>query len=110
MKKSPESSALVIFVTAGGEVEAENIAMGLVEGRLAACVSIVPKVKSIYIWEGKLENEEEVLLIIKTRNELFKEVRDKIRELHSYSVPEIIALPVTDALKDYLDWIEEVTA
>jgi periplasmic divalent cation tolerance protein len=108
--KGPESSALVIFVTAGGEVEAEKIALGLVEGRLAACVSIVPKVKSIYIWEDKLEKEEEVLLLIKTRVDLFERVRDKIKELHSYSVPEIIALPVTDALKEYLDWIDEVTA
>lgn len=107
--KSPESSALVIFVTAGGEGEAERIAVGLVEGRLAACVSIVPKVKSIYIWEDKLEREEEVLLMIKTREELFDKVRNKIKDLHSYSVPEIIALPVTDALKEYIDWIYEVT-
>ncbi|MBN1572572.1 MAG: divalent-cation tolerance protein CutA [Deltaproteobacteria bacterium] len=104
-----ESSALVIFVTAGSEIEAENIAMALVQDRLTACVSIVPKIRSIYIWEEKLEKEEEILLIIKTREALFERVRGRVKELHSYSVPEIIALPVTNALKEYLDWIFEVT-
>ncbi len=103
------SSALVILVTAGSESEAEKIAMGLVQEGIAACASIVPKIKSIYTWEGKIENEEEILLIIKTRESLFEKVRDRIKSLHSYSVPEIIALPVTNALKEYLDWIFEVT-
>ena len=103
------SSALVIFVTAGSESEAEKIALELVQERLAACVSIVPKIKSIYTWEEKIEKEEEILLIIKTREALFKKVRDRVKYLHSYTVPEIIAVPVTNGLKEYLDWIEEVT-
>jgi len=102
-------TALVIFVTAADETEAEKIAMGLVEPRLAACVSIVPKIKSIYIWEDKLQKEDEILLIIKTTEKLFDKVKDTILELHSYTVPEIIALPITKGLGEYLDWIDEVT-
>ena len=109
MEKDSTSSALVIFVTVGSEDEAEKIAEGLVEERLAACVSIVPKIRSIYTWKGKVEREEELLLIIKTKEELFERVRDRVKELHSYEVPEIIAIPVTNGLKEYLDWIDEVT-
>ncbi len=107
--KGDVPTALVIFVTVADETEEEKIAMGLVEPRLAACVSIVPKIKSIYIWEDKLQKEDEILLIIKTSVKLFDKVKDTVQKLHSYTVPEIIALPITKGLEQYLDWIDEVT-
>ncbi|MBN2223982.1 MAG: divalent-cation tolerance protein CutA [Deltaproteobacteria bacterium] len=99
----------VIMVSASSQNEAEKIANELVENRLAACVSIIPNMRSIYIWEGKVESSEEYLMIIKTRGELFEQVKKAIKELHSYKIPEIISLPITHALDDYIQWINEVT-
>jgi periplasmic divalent cation tolerance protein len=78
-----------------------------VEERLAACVNQIGPIQSVYRWEGKLEQSEEQLLIIKTRKELFPALEKRVRELHSYSVPEIVALPIIDGSPDYLRWLEE---
>ena len=83
----------VVLVSASSQNEAEKIANELVNTKLAACVSIIPNMRSIYTWEGKVESSEEYLLIIKTRAELFEQVKQAIQGLHSYKIPEIISLP-----------------
>jgi periplasmic divalent cation tolerance protein len=99
----------VVLVTASNHKEAENIAKELVVARLAACVNIIPNVRSIYTWEGKVEDSEEYLMIIKTRAELFERVKSTILSLHSYKIPEIISLHITHALDEYIQWCNEVT-
>ncbi|MBT9171529.1 MAG: Divalent-cation tolerance protein CutA [Actinobacteria bacterium] len=100
---------IVVFVTTSSEDEAANIARALVEGRLAACVNIVRNLRSIYRWQGKVEDESEVLMIVKTQRSLFDTLCKKVKELHSYTVPEIIALPIVEGSEDYLKWLKEVT-
>src|SRR5690242_15628653 len=95
----------IIFTTAGSREEARKIANALVERKLAACVSIVPQVESIYRWEGKVESAEEWLLIIKTNSSAFDRVRDAIKELHSYDLPECVSISVDDGSAEYLKWI-----
>jgi periplasmic divalent cation tolerance protein len=99
---------LVVFVTAPAE-EAVTLAKTLVDERLVACVNIVPGLRSIYWWQGKVEDEPEVLCIMKTRTTLFEPLRDRVQELHSYEVEEIIALPIMAGNPPYLDWIKENT-
>jgi len=96
---------VVVYVAAGSEQEALNIAKAAVEERLAACANLIPKIRSIYRWEGKVCDEPECYLIIKTRKALFHTLRDRVKDLHSYEVPEIIALPIIEGLEDYLEWI-----
>lgn len=100
----------VVFVTAPSEQEGAEIGRTLVEEGLVACANIVPRIRSIYRWKHKVCDEAEVLLIMKTREELFERMRKRIRELHSYEVPEIIAVTIAEGDPDYLRWIEEVTA
>ncbi len=95
----------IVLSTAGSEDEARKIASHLVERRLAACVNIVPQMESIYRWQGKVESSREWLLLIKTDAEHFPAVRDAIRELHSYELPECIALHIEDGSSEYLDWL-----
>jgi len=99
---------IVVYVTAP-ENEAAELAKNLVEERLVACVNIVPGLRSIYWWQGKMEDEAEVLCIMKTRSNLFESLKDRVRELHSYEVEEIIALPIMAGNLPYLDWIKENT-
>jgi periplasmic divalent cation tolerance protein len=100
---------IVIFITASGEDEAAKIGHALVGARLAACVNIVRGIRSVYRWQGTVEDESEVLMIVKTQKALFEEVAKKVKELHSYSVPEIIALPLVEGSADYLKWLKEST-
>jgi periplasmic divalent cation tolerance protein len=99
---------IVVYVTAP-EDEAVDLAKTLVEERLVACVNIVPGLRSIYWWRGEIEDEAEVLCIMKTRSNLFESLRDRVRELHSYEVAEIIALPILAGNLPYLDWIKDNT-
>ncbi len=98
----------VVMVTASSQLEAETIAKTLVESKLAACVNIFP-IQSIYTWQDKVHNEPEFQLFIKTDRRLFNTLETKIRELHSYEVPEIIALPIIAGSQPYLNWISENT-
>lgn len=101
---------IVVYVTAGSTAEADRLAQVLVEERLAACVNRVGPVRSVYRWRGKVERSEEELLIIKTRKELFAALQKRVRELHSYDVPEIIALPIIAGSEGYLRWLSEQVA
>jgi periplasmic divalent cation tolerance protein len=103
------SNPVVVLVTCGSEEEALKIANALVEDRLAACVNLVAPIRSVYRWEGKIWDEKEWLLIIKTQKHRFEELEKKVKSLHSYSVPEIISLPITEGSSAYLDWIRENT-
>jgi periplasmic divalent cation tolerance protein len=97
----------IVLSTAGSEDEARKIARELVERRLAACVNIIPQIESIYRWQGNVESAQEWLLLIKTTAERFAAVRDAIRELHSYELPECIAIKVEDGSAEYLKWIAD---
>ncbi|OGW39247.1 MAG: cytochrome C biogenesis protein CcdA [Nitrospirae bacterium RBG_13_39_12] len=100
---------IIVFITASSEDEAAKIARSLVESKLAACVNIIKNLRSIYSWEGKVVDEPEVLMIAKTQKSLFENLMKKVRELHSYTVPEIIAMPIIAGSEDYLKWLREVT-
>ena len=100
---------IVVFITASSEDEAAKISKALVEGRLAGCVNIIRNIRSIYCWKGKIEDDKEVLMIAKTQKKLFKALMKKIKELHSYTVPEIMAIPVVEGSEDYFKWLREVT-
>ena len=103
----PECS--VVLVTCGSEEEALKIAHALVEDHLAACVNLVSPIRSIYRWKGKVLDEKEWLLIIKTQAKRFDRLKIKVKSLHSYAVPEIISLPIIDGSSSYLNWIKENT-
>ena len=96
---------IVVFITASNEDEAAKIAKALVEARLAACVNIIRNIRSIYSWQGKIEDDSEVLMIAKTQKRLFNALSAKVKELHSYTTPEIIALPIIEGSEDYLKWL-----
>ena len=97
----------IVLSTAGSEEEARKIARHLIERKLAACVNIVPQIESIYRWQGKVEEARECLLLIKTTAERFPEVRDALHELHSYDLPECVAITVEDGSSGYLNWFGE---
>lgn len=99
----------VIYCTVPNEFNANLIATSLVEENLAACVNILPSVTSVYKWEGIVQTDNELLLVIKTREERFDAVRAKIKELHEYTVPEIIALPIVQGSEEYQNWIVKET-
>jgi periplasmic divalent cation tolerance protein len=95
----------IVLSTAGSEEEARKIARHLVEHQLAACVNLVPRIESIYRWQGKVESSQEWLLLIKTSAENFPRVRDAIRELHSYDLPECISITIENGSSEYLNWL-----
>ena len=101
--------AIVVLVTVGSEREAETIATALLEEHLAACVNVTSPVRSLYRWEGRIADDREWQLIIKTQARLFEALATRVRALHSYAVPEIIALPVLAGTADYVDWIQNET-
>lgn len=98
---------LTVFCSCSGIEEAEKIARALVERRLAACVNIISGVQSLYRWQGNVETAVECLMLVKTSRSRFDAIRDSIRQLHSYEVPEILAIPVTNGSQAYIDWIAE---
>ncbi len=103
------SGALLVLCTCPDRATAHAIAETLVEGRLAACVNILPGATSVYRWQGKIESATEVLLLIKTRQPRYAGLEAAIRERHPYELPEIVAVPIDNGLPGYLNWIEECT-
>jgi periplasmic divalent cation tolerance protein len=104
------TDARIVLTTAGSADEARKIAQALVERRLAACVNLVPQIESIYRWENKIERATEWILVIKTQASAFERLRDAIKELHSYRLPECVMLHVDAGSQEYLAWIEESTS
>jgi periplasmic divalent cation tolerance protein len=100
---------IVILITAAAAEEAGTIAKALVQEHLAACVNIIPGVRSFFFWEGRTQEAQEALLVCKSRLPLMGKVMERVKALHSYSVPEIIALPVAAGLESYLAWVRDST-
>lgn len=98
---------IVVYVTAGSAEEADRLARTLVDEKLAACVNRIKSVQSIYRWQGQVEQSDEELLIIKTRKDLFSVLEKRVRELHSYDVPEIVAVPLLAGSPEYLSWLQD---
>jgi periplasmic divalent cation tolerance protein len=98
---------IVIFVAVGNSNDAAVLAKSLVEKRLAACVNLLPGVASWYWWEGKVTEDQEVLLMMKTSRDKFAALEKEVLRLHSYAVPEVIALQIVEGSRNYLNWIEE---
>ncbi len=96
----------VVLVTTSSREEAEKIAQCLLDERLIACANIIGPITSIFTWEGKTEKAEEHMILLKTRLELFEKLSEKVKALHSYKVPEIIALPIIKGLNAYLEWLD----
>jgi len=105
---SDENAYGVMLTTTPTREEAKEIARLLIAEKLAACVQLLP-IESFYVWQGQTQNEAEVLLLIKTQSALFEKAISRIKAVHSYTVPEIVALPFTSGFAGYLDWIGEVT-
>ncbi len=101
---------VVVLVTAKDKKEAERIARGLLEAKLIACANIIEGVQSLFWWQGKIDSSKEVLLVLKTKKILFKKVSARVKSLHSYQTPEIIALPIVAGSDDYLGWIASSVA
>ena len=101
------SEFIVVFVTVGSPDEGDRLARALVEEQLAACVNRIKSVQSVYRWQGTVQQSEEELLIIKTKQELFERLKKRVQDLHGYSVPEIIALPILEGSESYLKWLGE---
>jgi len=101
-----EQSKIVILITTGSEEEAHRIADQLLNQRKAACVNIMPRVDSLFWWQGKLDSAQETLLVIKTKASKLKEITELVKKVHSYEVPEVIALPIVGGNEDYLKWLD----
>src|SRR5713226_9757464 len=99
------AEAIVVLMTAASQDEASRIAEMLVGARLAACVQILPEVKSVYRWQGEVKREKEILLLAKTVASRFDELESKVRAMHSYETPEIIAMSITATSEPYLKWL-----
>jgi periplasmic divalent cation tolerance protein len=97
---------IVVLSTCDSEEQAERVARALVEQRLAACVNILPGVRSIYRWKGQVEDASEWLLVIKSRRGLMDQLRAAISKIHTYEIPELLALPVVEGAENYLAWLD----
>jgi periplasmic divalent cation tolerance protein len=100
---------IVVLVTTATEDEAVRIGRFLVESRLAACANVIPRIRSIYRWKGKIADEQESLIVLKSRTELFNALEREVRKLHSYTVPEVIAIPISSGSTQYIKWIHAET-
>jgi periplasmic divalent cation tolerance protein len=97
---------LVVLVTASSSAQARRIARRLLQSKLAACVNMIP-VESMFLWKGEIQEEEEVLMVIKTRSEAFDELMNAVKSMHTYDTPEIIGMPVVMGSREYLKWIDD---
>ena len=100
---------IIVLITAGSGEEAATIARALVDEHIAACVNVVPEVRSLFFGEGKTQDAREALLICKSRQHLLENLISRVNSLHSYAVPEVLALPIIAGSLDYLDWLREST-
>lgn len=105
----PQDQYLLVLCTFSNAAEARQIGTQLIELQVAACVNLIPQVESIYRWKGQIKSEPEVMMMIKTTLNNYREVEARIQELHPYDVPEVIAIPIERGASAYLGWISEVT-
>ncbi len=103
------SNYIVIYITTGSVNEAKKIGRALVEEKLAACSNIIFPIRSIYSWQEKICDDKEALMVLKTRKKLFNQIVKRVEKLHSYDVPEIIAMPIIEGSSKYLSWLNEET-
>ena len=103
------SDFIVAYVTVSSEAEGAKIARSLIEENLAACVNIVPNVHSFYQWQGEMQQDKELLLIIKSQGIKMSSLVQRVKDLHSYDVPEVISMPISDGSRDYLNWVRKET-
>jgi periplasmic divalent cation tolerance protein len=101
-------SYILVLMTASSKDEAKKIVRSLLEEKLIACANMIDSVSSVFWWQDKIEEEKEVLVIMKSHQELFNKVSKKVKELHSYDTPEILALPIVDGSSQYLEWMKKV--
>jgi len=106
IRKFSMTDKIVVLSTCASEEEAESLARQIVEQRLAACVNVIPHIRSHYRWKGALESAEEWLLLIKTSRDRFELLRAALEKAHSYEIPEVLALPVVEGAANYLNWME----
>ncbi len=99
---------IIVLVTTKDKAEADKISQALLSEKIIACANIISAVASCFLWEGKIDRAEECLVIMKTRKDLFSELSARVKVLHSYEVPEVLALPVVDGSEEYLEWMREV--
>jgi periplasmic divalent cation tolerance protein len=99
----------MVYVTCGDKSEAERVGQALVEARLAACVNIIDGMQSMFRWQGRTETDQETVLLAKTRTALVDRLTDKVRSVHSYECPCVVALPIIDGNPEFLQWIREET-
>jgi periplasmic divalent cation tolerance protein len=97
---------IVVLSNCGSEEEARRVARALVEARFAACVNIVPGIRSIYHWKGSVQEEGEWMLVIKSTRAMFEQLSAQLKKIHSYEVPEVLAIPVVDGDPSYLEWMD----
>jgi len=100
------TSYIVILITTKDKKEANKIAQGLLQDKLIACANIIGGIQSLFWWQGKIDSSKEILLVLKSKKSLFKKIFAKVKSLHSYQNPEIIAMPIVDGSKEYLNWID----
>jgi|SRR5665647_468312 periplasmic divalent cation tolerance protein len=99
---------IIVLATTANKAEAEKISQALLKERLIACANIINPVTSFFFWSGKIERAEECLMVMKSRRDLFAELAERLKGLHSYEVPEVLAIPIVEGSAAYLDWISEV--
>lgn len=105
------TNKIVVLSTCATAEDAEKLARELLDARLAACVSVIPQIRSFYRWQGKIENSSEFLLVVKSSRDLFEPLRARLEAAHPYELPEVLALPVIDGSPNYLSWLDtELTA
>ena len=102
-----ESEYILVTVTTANKTEAEKIAHALLNERLIACANIIGPAHSLFLWQGKIESAEEHVILMKTRKNLFHKISEKVKALHSYEVPEIIAIPIVEGFKPYIEWLQK---
>ena len=107
IEKRKTAAKVVILITAKDTTEAQKISTHLLEQKLIACANIIAGVQSLFWWQGKIDNAQEVLLVLKTMSNLFPKIVKAVKSIHSYDVPEIIALPIIDGSRDYIRWLTE---
>jgi periplasmic divalent cation tolerance protein len=106
--KSLERSFIVVIVTTANREEAEKIARNLLEEKLVACANIIGSVSSLFLWTGKIEHADEHVVLMKSRKDLFEKLAKKVKALHSYEVPEIVALPIVECSQAYMEWLDSL--